>query len=62
MLVDPGEEAERFLAEASRRGRRITAIWLTHAHLDHLAGLSAVHRATGATIYLHPADRPLYDG
>jgi hydroxyacylglutathione hydrolase len=62
VLVDPGEEAERFLAEAARRGRRITAIWLTHAHLDHIAGVSAVHRATGAPIHLHPADRPLYDG
>lgn len=62
VLVDPGEDAERFLAEAARRGRRITAIWLTHAHLDHIAGVSAVHRATGARIHLHPADRPLYDG
>ena len=62
VLVDPGEEAERFLAEAARRDRRITAIWLTHAHLDHIAGVSAVHRATGAPIHLHPADRPLYDG
>ena len=62
VLVDPGEEAERFLAEAARRDRRITAIWLTHAHLDHIAGVSAVHRASGATIHLHPADRPLYDG
>jgi glyoxylase-like metal-dependent hydrolase (beta-lactamase superfamily II) len=62
MLVDPGEEAERFLAEAARRDRRITAIWLTHAHLDHIAGVSAVHRASGAPIHLHPADRPLYDG
>lgn len=62
VLVDPGEEAARFLAEAARRDRRITAIWLTHAHLDHIAGVSAVHRATGAPIHLHPADRPLYDG
>lgn len=62
VLVDPGEDAERFLAEAARRGRGITAIWLTHAHLDHIAGVSAVHRATGAPIHLHPADRPLYDG
>lgn len=62
VLVDPGEAAERFLAEADRRGRRITAIWLTHAHLDHIAGLAEVHRATGALIHLHPADRPLYDG
>jgi hydroxyacylglutathione hydrolase len=62
VLVDPGEDAERFLAEAARRARRITAIWLTHAHLDHIAGVSAVHRVTGAAIHLHPADRALYEG
>ena len=62
VLVDPGEDAERFLAEAARRDRRISSIWLTHAHLDHIAGVSRVHQATGATIHLHPADRPLYDG
>lgn len=62
VLVDPGEEAERFLSEAARLRRGITAIWLTHAHLDHIAGVSAVHRATGAAIHLHPADRALYDG
>jgi glyoxylase-like metal-dependent hydrolase (beta-lactamase superfamily II) len=60
--VDPGEEAERLLSEADRRRRGITAIWLTHAHLDHIAGVSEVHRATGAAIHLHPADRALYDG
>src|SRR5262249_16632271 len=37
------------------------AIWLTHAHIDHVAGVAAVKAATGAPIYLHPADRPLYD-
>jgi len=59
--VDPGEEPERFLAEAARRDRRISAIWLTHAHLDHVLGVAAIRAATGAPIYLHPADRRLYD-
>jgi len=62
ILVDPGEEAERFLADAARRNRRISAIWLTHAHLDHIQGVAAVRAATGAPIHLHPADRDLYDG
>lgn len=62
VLVDPGEETSRFLAEANRRSRRISAIWLTHAHLDHVHGVAAIREATGAPIWLHPADRPLYDG
>jgi len=61
VLVDPGEEPERFLAEASRRGVTIGEIWITHAHIDHIAGVAEIQRATGAPISLHPADRPLYD-
>ena len=61
IVVDPGEEADRILARAHREGLTIRAIWLTHAHLDHVLGVKAVRDATGAPIYLHPADRPLYD-
>jgi hydroxyacylglutathione hydrolase len=61
VLVDPGEEPERFLAEAARLERRIAGIWLTHAHLDHILGVAGIHAATGAPIFLHPDDRQLYD-
>jgi hydroxyacylglutathione hydrolase len=61
VLVDPGEEPELFLAEADRLGRTITAIWITHAHVDHISGVRAVHEATGAPVHLHPDDRPLYE-
>lgn len=60
VLVDPGEETGRFLSEAARRDRRIAEIWLTHAHLDHIVGVGAVRDATGAPVFLHPADEPLY--
>jgi hydroxyacylglutathione hydrolase len=61
VIIDPGEEPALFLAEAGRRDWTIQAIWLTHAHIDHILGVAAVHRATGAPIHLHPLDRPLYD-
>ncbi len=60
VIVDPGEETGRFLAEAKRRGRSLTAIWLTHAHLDHIIGVAAIREATGAPILLHEADLPYY--
>lgn len=60
-IVDPGEEADRFLAELGGRGWTLKAIWLTHAHIDHVLGVRAVKDATGAPISLHPLDRPLYD-
>lgn len=61
-VVDPGEEAELFLRRLRTEGWTARAIWLTHAHLDHVLGVGRVAEATGAPIYLHPADRPLYDG
>ncbi len=61
VIVDPGEEPRVFLAELDRRGWTLRAIWLTHAHVDHIIGVGAVHGATGAPIYLHPLDRPIYD-
>src|SRR5439155_96927 len=36
-------------------------IWLTHAHIDHVLGVPRLKADTGAPVYLHPADRILYD-
>jgi hydroxyacylglutathione hydrolase len=61
VLIDPGEESGLFL-DALRQGRwTLTTIWLTHAHLDHIAGVKDVKEATGVPVLLHPADRMLYD-
>ncbi len=60
-LVDPGEDAALFLARLAHEGWTARAIWLTHGHVDHVAGVAAVREATGAPVWLHPADRPLDD-
>lgn len=60
-VVDPGEEAGLILHKVAATGARPTAIWLTHAHLDHVLGVPRVAAETGAPVSLHPADRPLYD-
>ena len=62
ILVDAGAAAPEALAAARAAGATIEAIVLTHAHIDHVDGLSHARRETGAPIYLHPADTPLYDG
>jgi glyoxylase-like metal-dependent hydrolase (beta-lactamase superfamily II) len=41
-------------------GRRVTAIVLTHAHDDHCRVAPELAEATGAPLYLHPADEPLW--
>ena len=49
-VVDPGDPAP-VLAEADRRGWRITKILNTHWHPDHTGGNLAVKEATGAQIW-----------
>ena len=61
VIIDPGEEPAMFLAELDTRAWTLRAIWLTHAHVDHIMGVSAIRGATGAPIHLHPLDRPIYD-
>jgi glyoxylase-like metal-dependent hydrolase (beta-lactamase superfamily II) len=60
-IVDPGEEAQLFRARLRHEGWTLKAIWLTHAHLDHVAGVAALREGSEVPIFLHPADRPLYD-
>ncbi len=60
VLVDPGAEGERLVEAVRRSGAELDAIWLTHAHLDHVGGVAAVRRVWDVPIYLHPADTLLY--
>jgi len=48
-VIDPAV-AEPVLAEAERRGWRITQIWNTHWHPDHTGGNAAIKDATGAKV------------
>ena len=60
-MIDPGEDSGLILAELDRRGWSLSAIWLTHAHIDHIMGVGDVVRRWPVPIWLHPLDRPLYD-
>jgi glyoxylase-like metal-dependent hydrolase (beta-lactamase superfamily II) len=62
VIVDPGEEADLFLRRIATERVTLKALWLTHAHLDHVLGVTQIVEATRVPVYLHPADRPLYDG
>ncbi|HXO30319.1 MAG TPA: MBL fold metallo-hydrolase, partial [Thermoanaerobaculia bacterium] len=63
VLVDPGAsdpaEIERLVAALAaaqeRLGRRVTAIWLTHHHPDHVAGVPALRQRLGVPVLAHPA-------
>jgi hydroxyacylglutathione hydrolase len=60
-LIDPGDEAERLLSAVGRGGATLEAIWLTHAHVDHVGAVAAIKRKTGVPIFLHPLERTLYE-
>jgi glyoxylase-like metal-dependent hydrolase (beta-lactamase superfamily II) len=60
VLIDPGDEGDRIIEAVEAAGIRLEAIWVTHAHLDHVGGIAALKRVHDVPILLHPADLPLY--
>jgi glyoxylase-like metal-dependent hydrolase (beta-lactamase superfamily II) len=61
VVVDPGSEGERILAAIEAAGATPEAIWITHAHVDHVGAIASVKRKWDVPVYLHPLDRRLYD-
>jgi hydroxyacylglutathione hydrolase len=60
IVIDPGDEVERILEILKRHGLKVRAIVSTHTHIDHVGGLAALHRATGAPVLIHEDDLELY--
>jgi hydroxyacylglutathione hydrolase len=60
LVIDPGDEIGRILELLGRQKLTVKAIVSTHAHIDHVGGLSKLHQYTGAPVMMHRADVPLY--
>lgn len=61
-VVDPGAEGDELGARLRGQGVSLESIWITHGHLDHVGGIAGVRRVfPDAPVWLHDADRPLYD-
>ena len=56
VVVDPGADAAAILRSIEQNGFTVEAIWLTHAHGDHIGAAAAVKRATNAPVTIHPAE------
>jgi glyoxylase-like metal-dependent hydrolase (beta-lactamase superfamily II) len=61
VLIDPGEEPERLLDAVKDERAELDAIWLTHAHMDHVGGIAGIVRATKVPVFVHPREKPIYD-
>ncbi len=61
IVVDPGDETPALLEAVATHALDIRYILLTHAHLDHIPGVSAAKKALGAPVGLHKADNFLYE-
>lgn len=60
VLIDPGDEGPRLVQMVRDSGATLDAIWLTHAHIDHIGGIAEVRRHYDVPVHLHPLDLPYY--
>ncbi|HWX38075.1 MAG TPA: MBL fold metallo-hydrolase [Candidatus Sulfotelmatobacter sp.] len=60
IVIDPGDDARRIIDVIERHHLNVTAIVVTHTHIDHVVGLHRIHEATGAPVYVHADDLELY--
>jgi hydroxyacylglutathione hydrolase len=60
LVIDPGDEVSRITDLLARHKLTVKAIVSTHAHIDHVGGLSKLHQLTGAPVLMHSEDLPLY--
>ena len=51
IVFDPADMGDRLCEELEKRGLQVKAIFLTHAHFDHIMGLDALKARTGAPVY-----------
>jgi glyoxylase-like metal-dependent hydrolase (beta-lactamase superfamily II) len=56
LVVDPGADVDRIVAEAENAGLSIEAVVNTHGHADHTSGSAALKALTGARVFIHVLD------
>ena len=60
IVFDPADLGDRLYEELEKRGLAVKAIFLTHAHFDHILGLEAFKSHTDAPVYACIHEKRLY--
>ena len=61
LAVDPGLQVERVLHHIRQERLTLERILVTHGHIDHVGGVPALRKETGALVAMHPADLAILD-
>ena len=62
LCIDPGDDSEEIVRAIDKHGLELEVIAVTHAHLDHVGGVTALKRLRpNARIMMHRADEFIYE-
>ncbi|AOM82642.1 hypothetical protein BBEV_1277 [Salisediminibacterium beveridgei] len=56
-MIDPGGEEDRVNALLQERSLKLKAIWLTHAHFDHIGAVQPLREKWDCPVYLHEEEK-----
>ena len=59
VMVDPGAYPAKVKNAVKEQGLKLKAVLLTHAHFDHIMGLSDVMEDVKVPVYVEEADLPM---
>jgi len=60
-IVDPGDDGDQLIAAIEQAEAKLRAIWLTHAHFDHIGAVKALRTHFSVPVHLHEADIRMFE-
>lgn len=61
-VIDPTAHVQEYINMAAKLNCRITKVFDTHQHADHVSGARALANLTGAKVFLNPLDAYKFSG
>jgi hydroxyacylglutathione hydrolase len=61
LVIDPGLQVEAVMRHLEAEGLEVEQILVTHGHIDHVAGVPALHSSSGAPVSMHAGDVDILD-